>query len=79
MTLVLEVLEGQYSNVPFEDVTKEAVLLVTWRSHDPIKVAAAANRPPSFIELTDYTKVLEIDMLRLDIDLKYPSPPYVPD
>jgi hypothetical protein len=70
---------GQYSIVPFYDVIKEALLLLTCRSHAPVKVVAAAKRPPSLIEVTVCTKVLAIDILRLDIDLMNASPPCVPD
>jgi hypothetical protein len=57
----------------------EALLLVTFRSHAPVKVVAAAKRPPSLIDETVCTKVFAIEILKLDIDLKKPNPPCVPD
>jgi hypothetical protein len=79
LTLEVELVEGQNSKVPFNDVIKEALLLINYRLHAPVNVEAAEKRPPTLIELTACTKVFVIDRLRLDIDLKYASPPYVPD
>jgi len=68
-TLEVELVDGQNSRVPFNDVTKEISLLVIYKSHAPVKVVAAEKRPPSLTELIVSTLVFAIDILKLEIDL----------